>query len=96
MFISKRQYEELLQRLESSLEEKSRTISGNMNENGRKLEGIDQDISRLQAAVQKHDMAIEDLLEEWEEKESEKDSIRKRMMEYEQSENLLLDLFVCY
>ena len=78
MFISKRQYEELLQRLESS------------------LEGIGQDIGRFQTAVQKHDMAIEDLLEEWEEKESEKDSIRKRMMEYEQSENLLLDLFVCY
>lgn len=67
-----------------------------MEEDNRKLEEIDQNIGQLKSAVQKHDMAIEDLLEEWEDKKSEKDGFRKRIQDCEQSENLLLELFESY
>lgn len=96
MFINKRKYEELLQRLENKLEEKFREIAGEWNEGSRKLEEIDRSIGQLRTAVQKHDMSMEDLLEKWEDKESERDGIRKQTLEYEQSENMLLGLFESY
>lgn len=96
MFIGKKQYEKLLQSMESRMEENLQTISGGLERGSRRLEEMDQNIGQLKTAVQKHDMAIEDLLDEWDDRESEKDSFRKRMQECVQSENLLLDLFESY
>ena len=96
MFFGKNHYEQLLQSMESRVEEKLQIIAGGLQEENRKLEEIDQNIGQLKAAVQKHDMAIEDLLEEWEDKKSKKDDFRKRIQDCEQSENLLLELFESY
>ncbi len=96
MFIGRKQYEKLLQGLEDKLEEKFQAVSRSLGEGGGKLEGIDQDIGQLRTEVQKHNMAVEDLLDEWEDRKSEKDSARKQMLEYEQSEKNLLELFESY
>lgn len=96
MFLSRKQCEKLLQSMGSRVEEKLQTIVEGLEEDNRKLEEIDQNVGQLKAAVQKHDMAIEDLLEEWEDKKSEKDGFRKRIQDCEQSENLLLELFETY
>lgn len=91
-----KQYEKLLQGMESRVEEKLQAIAGSVEKDGRGLEKIEQNIEQLKAAVQKHDMAIEDLLEEWEDKETQKDGFRERLHDCEQSENLLLELFESY
>lgn len=96
MFISKRKCEELLQRMENRQEEQSCAIAGALSGCSGKLEEIEQNIGQLRTAVQKHDMAIEDLLEKWEAKESEKDSVRGQLLKYEQSEDALLALFESY
>lgn len=89
MFMGKKQYEKLLRDMEDRTEEKWQTIA-------RGIEETNRNIGQLKAAVQKHDMAIEDLLEEWEDKESEKECLRKRIHDSEQAENLLLELFESY
>lgn len=48
--------------LDSSINQSIRALSGNFSEV----------VSKLQPAIQKHDMAIEDLLDEWEEQKNEK------------------------
>lgn len=96
MFMSRKQYEKLLQDMEGRVDEKLRTIAGGLTEGGKRLEEIDQNMGQLKAAVQKHDMAIEDLLDEWDSRESEKESFRKQIQEWEQSETLLLELFESY
>lgn len=96
MFIGKKQYDKLLQSVESVVEEKSRAVFRGVEESSRRLAEIDQNIGQLKTAVQKHDMAIEDLLDEWADKDSQEDSFRKQMQDCEQSENLLLELFEAY
>lgn len=89
MFIAKKQFEKLLRDMEDRAEEKWQTAA-------RGWEETNQSIGQLKAAVQKHDMAIEDLLEEWEEQETEKDGLRKSMQDCERSGKLLLELFEAY
>ncbi len=57
---------------------------------------LGQNINQLHTAVQKHDMAIEDLLDEWEEKKSDEQGIQDRFREHAHTEKLLLDLFEAY
>lgn len=51
---------------------------------------------QLHAEIHKHDMAIEDLLDEWEEKSSDEQSIKLRLQESDAAEKLLLNLFEAY
>jgi len=63
----------------------------------RELENsMNQNLSRLHSDVHKHDMAIEDLLDEWAEKKSDEDSVNARLQESAQTEKLLLELFESY
>lgn len=88
----KRRDEELTKRLE----EKFQALEQATVEENRKLETMNQNISQLQKSVQKHDMAIEDLLEEWDEKKSDEDNIKEKFREYENNERYLLELFEEY
>lgn len=60
------------------------------------LDQIEAHCSRLQTDVHKHDMAIEDLLDEWAVKKSDEDSIRTQLDEARQTEQQLLELFEAY
>ncbi len=51
---------------------------------------------QLHSDVHKHDMAIEDLLDEWAEKKSDEDDIQTRLQEADRTEQLLLALFEAY
>ncbi len=57
---------------------------------------MSQSISRLQSDVHKHDMALEDLLDEWADKKSEEDSLQKQLKESAHAESVLLQLFESY
>lgn len=57
---------------------------------------LEQQLSQLHSEVHKHDMAIEDLLDEWEEKKSDEESVKARQQESDQTEQLLLGLFEAY
>ncbi len=96
MLISKKQYEELLRKMEDRLEKRFQAIAGKLEEDSGKLEEMGRCTGELRTAVQKHDMAIEDLLEKLEENESEREEAGKRILECERSENLLLELFESY
>lgn len=54
--------------------------------------GIDQRLSDFHSTIQKHDMALEDLLDEWEERQSDEQAVQGRMKELEQNEARLLTL----
>lgn len=57
---------------------------------------MNQNFSQLHSDVHKHDMAIEDLLDEWAEKKSDEDDVTARLQESAQTEKLLLELFEAY
>lgn len=57
---------------------------------------LEQQLNQLQTDVHKHDMAIEDLLDEWDEKKSDEESVKTRELEAVQTEKLLLSLFEAY
>ena len=47
------------------IEEKLKSLKDGITAGNRQLEDLTEKIGRMQTAVQKHDMAMEDLLEEW-------------------------------
>ena len=57
---------------------------------------MNQNFSQLHSDVHKHDMAIEDLLDEWAEKKSDEDDVTARLQESAHTEKLLLELFEAY
>lgn len=57
---------------------------------------INQKLNQLHSDVHKHDMAIEDLLDEWAEKKSDEEDVTARLQEAAQTEKLLLELFEAY
>lgn len=60
------------------------------------LNKIETHFSQMHSDVHKHDMAIEDLLDEWAEKKSDEDDIKAHLKEAGQTEKLLLELFEAY
>lgn len=69
----------------------------NLGQNIRQLETtFSQNLQKLQLDVHKHDMAIEDLLDEWAEKKSDEASAAARLQEASQTEHQLLTLFEAY
>ncbi|MCI9378997.1 MAG: nucleotide exchange factor GrpE [Eubacterium sp.] len=60
------------------------------------LEDLGQNISKLQTAIHKHDMAIEDLLEEWEEKRSQEEEAKEQFSAFKRERNAFLELFEAY
>ncbi len=68
-----------------------------LNQNISQLDtSLNKNISQLHTDVQKHNMAIEDLLDEWDEKKSDEASVRKSIQESEHTEQQLLQLFETY
>lgn len=97
MFFKSREKEDRLKNeLIQSLEEKFRMLKQDIGAGSRQLEEMNQKVGQLQLSVQKHDMSIEDLLEEWDERRSDEAQVRARFQEGERSENLLLKVFEAY
>lgn len=99
MFFKKKNQNELLNKIYDKLD----ILEGNIDslnqciaKDDKNLENINQNIAVLQSAVNKHDMAIDDLLDEWEEKSSDESSTQKLLQECRQNENQLLELFEAY
>ena len=78
------------------MEEKLKNLEDGIAAGNRQSEELTEKIGRLQTTVQKHDMAMEDLLEEWEEKRSDEKEVKERFRELEQNESRLLALFETY
>lgn len=97
MFFKSREKEDRLKNeLIQSLEEKFQTLKQDIGAGSHQLEEMNQKVGQLQLSVQKHDMSIEDLLEEWDERRSDEAQVRARFQEGERSENLLLKVFEAY
>ncbi len=60
------------------------------------LEDLGQNIGKLQAGVHKHDMAIEDLLEEWEERHSAEEEAKEQLRTFQKESTAFLELFGAY
>lgn len=60
------------------------------------LGDVETHFTQLHSDIHKHDMAIEDLLDEWSEKKSEEDAINVQLKEAGQAEQQLLELFEAY
>ena len=90
---------EILQKTEekfSLLEDILHKTEKEAAEQARQMETINLNIAGLQEKKQKHDMAIEDLLDEWAEKRSAKEMAQKQLSDYSQREKRLLELFEAY
>jgi len=99
MFSKKKNHEKLLNALEDKfriLDNKFDSLEQNIITENENLKEINQQISTLTSSVHKHDMAIEDLLDEWEEKRSDECSTQKLLKESGQNEQQLLELFEAY
>ena len=93
MFFKSREKEDRLKNeLIQSLDDRFQTLRQEIGEGGRQMEELNKKVGQLQLSVQRHDMSIEDLLEEWEEKRSDEADVRSRFQEGERSENLLLKI----
>lgn len=79
--------------LETDINCSLRQLEGSMQQH---LQQMDNRINQIQADVHKHDMALEDLLDEWAEKKSDEDNINTLLQESIQAEKLLLELFEAY
>ena len=95
MFFKKKNQDELLNKL-SILDNKLNSLNQEIVKEHKNLEDINQNITVLQSAVNKHNMAVEDLLDEWEEKNSNENSTQKLLQESKQNEEQLLELFEAY
>lgn len=109
MFFKRKKQDDLYQQLESRLLTLSQDIAvsnqaldglsqkaNGLEVLGQGIGSLEQKINQLHSDVHKHDMAIEDLLDEWEEKKSDEESVNARLQEAEQTESLLLGLFEAY
>lgn len=76
-----------------SMDEASRQMGSGMNQ---KIDVLDSDMhqsfSSFHSIIQKHDMALEDLLDEWEERQSDNQAVQNQIQELEQNEVRLLEL----
>ena len=90
MFFKKN--EEILKKLDERFQRLEREIAGERKQ----LDDMGQNINKLQTAANKHDMAIEDLLEEWEEKQSEDTELKEQFRTYKKENRCFLDLFEAY
>ncbi len=75
--------------LKQTVSQLDSSLHQHQEKNHAKLDG-------LHTVIQKHDMALEDLLDEWSEKQSDDQEIRKRFRAYEQQETHLLQLFEAF
>ncbi|MBD5458967.1 MAG: nucleotide exchange factor GrpE [Lachnospiraceae bacterium] len=95
MFFTK-QHSALLSRLEEKIQTLEQGIAAQKMQLDTQLGDISQNIVKLQTSVHKQDMAVEDLLEEWNDKQSDAEHIKRQFREYEQNEHRLLELFEAY
>lgn len=109
MFFKRKKQDDLYQQLESQLLALSQEVAASnealeglsqkangLDGLGQGISSLEQKISQLHSDVHKHDMAIEDLLDEWEEKKSDEESVNACLQEAERTESLLLGLFEAY
>lgn len=72
------------------------SVGQNLGQVNQNLGQLEDQFHQLRTDVHKHDMALEDLLDEWAEKKSDEESVNARLKEASQTERLLLDLFEAY
>lgn len=88
----KQKFSAVSQRLDS-LNEATRQLDNNINQKITNLDsGIHQQLSGFHSIIQKHDMVLEDLLDEWEERKSDAQAVQDRFAQMEQNETQLLAL----
>lgn len=75
----KRKNETFIKQIEERFQigEKFQSLENSIAEENTQMKEITHTLARLQTSVQKHDMAIEDLLDTWEEKQSGEGNAKK-------------------
>ncbi len=96
MFFINRSKEKLLNEIKEGIHaSEQETVAGN-----KQLEQLSQNLTQnftqLQSSVRKHNIAIEDLLDEWSERHSDETYVKDKIKELTQNENHLLKLFEAY
>lgn len=80
-----------------SLEETASRLDTGLNQKLTDLDsGISQQLTGFHSTIQKHDMALEDLLDEWEERQSYEQSVQEQLKGMEQTETQLLALIEAF
>lgn len=95
MFFTK-QHSALLNRLEEKIQTIEQTVTGQRTQLDVQISDIKQNIAKLHTSVNKQDMALEDLIEEWGDRKSDEENINAQIREYAQNERRLLELFEAY
>lgn len=95
MFFTK-YHDALLKRLEMLLRALEQNAAEQKVQLDTQLKEINQNITKFQSSVDKQDMAVEDLIEEWNEKQSDTEHVKEQFREHAQQERRLLDLFEAY
>lgn len=87
---------DVLQTPEQTLQMLGQNLGQLENSMNQSLGQLESRFDRLHSDVHRHDMAIEDLLDEWEDKKSDEEDVKEQLMEASQTEKLLLALFEAY
>lgn len=93
MFFRKK---ESLEPVIHALEEEIHTLHQEVTASGKQLEHMNQISGQLPSVVSKHNMAIEDLLDEWADKRSGEELMQQTLTQLQQSEKQLLELLEAY
>lgn len=80
----------------TKLEEKISALEKSVTAGNTQLTDINRHLEHLQGTVSEQGMSIEDLLEEWNERKADDDSVREHFRDCEQAEQRLLELFEAY
>lgn len=88
----KNKQEELITKLEDRISALEQSVTAGNSQ----LTDIGNDLGRLHKAVSEQGMSVEDLLEEWNERKSDDDSVKERFRECAQDEQRFLELFEAY
>lgn len=95
MFFTK-YHDALLKCLETLLRALEQNAAEQKAQMDLQLKEINQNITKFQSSVDKQDMAVEDLIEEWNEKQSDTEHVKEQFREHARQERRLLDLFEAY
>lgn len=95
MFWSRKNTEQIMN-LEEKLETKLEALGQKLSEGNTQLSDTARSLEQLQRSVREQGMSVEDLLEEWNERNAAEEDLRARLRECADKEQHLLELFEAY
>ncbi len=87
---------EQITKLEEKMETEIEALKQGISAGNARLSDMDRNLQQLQNSVREQGISVEDLLEEWSERKSVEDGLRKQLHESVENEGHLLELFEAY